>query len=102
MKTNRDLNEHAERPATRPVASETNSRAPLADGDAAELRLTSPAVHAWLDGELSDASLAIAERPQVIAMWKALSADATRLRHMTTPTRVEAIVMAKIRDGSGA
>ncbi len=98
MNTNRDLNEGAERPATRPATPETAPQASLADGDALEPRLTSPALHAWLDGEISDASLAITERPQVIAMWKALGTDADKLRHMATPSSVEAIVMQKIRD----
>ncbi|MBI3790904.1 MAG: hypothetical protein HY275_08495 [Gemmatimonadetes bacterium] len=97
MNTNRDLNEGAQRPAPRPAAPEAAPQARLADGDALDASLTSPAVHAWLDGEISDASLSIAERPQVIAMWKALSADAEKLRHMTTPSSVEAIVMQKIR-----
>jgi hypothetical protein len=98
MNTNRDLNEGAQRPAERPATPETTSRAHLADGDALDSATTSPAVHAWLDGEISDASLSIAERPQVIAMWKALSADAERLRRMSTPSSVEAIVMQKIRE----
>ena len=102
MNTNRDLNEDAERPTTRPAATESTQRPALADGDALEPRLTSPALHAWLDGEISDASLAISERPQVIAMWKALGTDAEKLRHMSTPSSVEAIVMAKIRDTKGA
>jgi hypothetical protein len=93
MNTNRDLNAGVSRPATPDVAP----AAPLADADALE-RVMSPAVQAWLDGELSDASLSIAERPQVIAMWKALEADASRLRRMTTPASVEAVVMQKIRE----
>jgi hypothetical protein len=102
VNTNRDLNEGAERPETRPATPETTPRAPLADGDALEPRLTSPALHAWLDGEITDQSLSISERPQVIAMWKALGTDAEKLRHMSTPKSVEAIVMAKIRDTKGA
>ncbi len=100
MNTNRDLTEGA-RPATRPT-TETTPRAQLADGDALEPRLTSPALHAWLDGEITDASLAVSERPQVIAMWKALGSDAEKLRHMTTPKSVEAIVMSKIRETRSA
>lgn len=94
---NRDLNEGTERPATRPAVPEAAPPVPLADGDALEPRLASPALHAWLDGEISDASAAIAERPQVIAMWKQLGADAQRLRRMSTPSSVEAIVMQAIK-----
>ena len=93
---NRDVNEGTERPATRPNSPETAARAPLADGDALEPTLASPALHAWLDGEISDASAAIAERPQVIRMWKALGADAEKLRRRTTPPSLEAVVMKAI------
>ena len=72
----------------------------MADRSSAEPPVTSPALHAWLDGELSDASVAIAERPHVIALWKRLGADAAQLRRVATPASVEAIVMARIKNGS--
>ena len=101
MTHDRDMHEGADRPATKPTAPEAPARAPLADLASADAPVTSPALHAWLDGELSDASVAIAERPQVIALWKKLGAEAAQLRSIATPISVEAVVMAKIKNGVG-
>ena len=100
MTNERDVHERADRPATKPTTPAQPVRTPLADLSNAEAPVTSPALHAWLDGELSDASVAIAERPQVIALWRKLGAAAAQLRSMATPSSVEVIVMAKIKNGT--
>ena len=102
MINERDVHEGADRPAARPAAQGAPARAPLADLAGAEAPVTSAALHAWLDGELSDASVTIAERPQVLALWRKVGEDAAQLRRMSTPSSVEAIVMAKIKNGNGA
>ena len=102
MTHERDTHEGADRPAAKPATPAPAARAPMADLASAEPPVTSPALHAWLDGELSDASVAIAERPQVIALWRKLGADAAQLRRVATPASVEAVVMAKIKNGAGA
>ena len=100
MTNERDVHEGADRPAARPAAPAAPVRAPMADLSSAEAPVTSAALHAWLDGELSDASVAIAERPQLLALWRQVGADAARLRHLATPSSVEGVVMAKIKNGA--
>ena len=102
MTNERDVHEGADRPAARPAVPGAPVRAPLADLASGDAPVTSPALHAWLDGELSDASVAIAERPQVLALWRKVGEDAAQLRRRATPASVEASVMAKIKNGNGA
>ena len=100
MNEHRDVHESGEHAAPRPHREATPVAQPLADREAPlDASPSHSALNAWLDGELSDASVSIAEQPRTIALWKRVGADAARLRLMATPASVEAIVMAKIRTG---
>lgn len=100
MNEHRDVHESGDQAAPRPHKDATPGAQPLADREVPLDATTShTALHAWLDGELSDASVSIAEQPRTIELWKRVGADAARLRMMATPASVEAIVMARISTG---
>ena len=100
MNEHRDVHESGEQAAPRPHKDATPGAQPLADRAAPlDATLSHSALHAWLDGELTDASAAIAEQPRTIELWKRVGADAARLRLMATPASVEAFVMTRIRTG---
>jgi hypothetical protein len=100
MNEHRDVHESGDYAAPRPHKDATPGAQPLADREAPlDATTTHSALHAWLDGELSDASVTIAEQPRTIELWKRVGADAARLRMTATPASVEAFVMGKIRSG---
>ena len=100
MNEHRDMHESGDFAAPRPHKDATPGAEPLADREAPlDATASHSALHAWLDGELSDASVSIAEQPRTIELWKRVGADAARLRLMATPSSVEAFVMTKIRTG---
>ena len=100
MNEHRDVHESGEQTEPRPHKDATPAAQPLADREALlDAPSAHSALHAWLDGELSDASVSIAEQPRTIELWRRVGADAARLRLMAAPARVEAMVMARIRTG---
>jgi hypothetical protein len=70
--------------------------APLADREVpipgAELGGTPAAVHAWLDGEGSEAEARLADARQV-ALWARIADETTARRRMVTPAHVQANIM---------
>lgn len=59
-------------------------------------RVLSPAVHAWLDGELPEAVVRKGETARDVEFWKRLNEEAESRRHMTTPAHVQARIMEAI------
>jgi len=58
-----------------------------------DARVLSPAVHAWLDGELPEASVRKGETSRDVEFWKQLNVEVDRRRRMRTPTYLEAQIM---------
>lgn len=59
-------------------------------------RVLSPAVHAWLDGELPEAVVRKGETARDVEFWKRLNEEAESRRHMRTPAHVQAQIMDAI------
>lgn len=59
-------------------------------------RVLSPAVHAWLDGELPEAAVRKGDTARDVEFWKRLNEEAESRRHMRTPAYVQAQIMAAI------
>jgi hypothetical protein len=60
-----------------------------------DTRVLSPAVHAWLDGEVPEAAARKASGRDV-ELWKNINAEVDQRRHMRTPTYLEARIMDKL------
>ena len=89
--------EGADRPGLgRDIGRPSNNNAPLADREVplpgAELGSTPAAVHAWLDGEASEADARLADAKQV-ALWNRITDETTTRRRMTTPAHLQASIM---------
>ncbi|HVZ78265.1 MAG TPA: hypothetical protein VG818_09825 [Gemmatimonadaceae bacterium] len=54
------------------------------------------AVHAWLDGELPEASVRKNEGGREVEFWRNLDSEMMRVRRMRTPPHVEAQIMAAL------
>ena len=82
----------------RPVRRVEKER-PLADREVPlgsqeqEARVLSPAVHAWLDGELPEASVRKGDTARDVEFWKNINVEVDRRRRMHTPTYLEAQIM---------
>ena len=77
----------------------TDQERPLADREVPlghqeqGARVLSPAVHAWLDGELPEASVRKGNTARDVEFWKQVNTEAERRRRMRTPTYLEAQIM---------
>jgi hypothetical protein len=82
----------------RPLRRSEKER-PLADREVPlghqenDSRVLSPAVHAWLDGELPEASVRKGESARDVEFWKNLNVEVERRRRMVTPAYLEARIM---------
>jgi hypothetical protein len=56
-------------------------------------RVLAPAVHAWLDGELPEASVRKGDTARDVEFWKNINVEVDRRRRMHTPTYLEARIM---------
>ena len=56
-------------------------------------RVLAPAVHAWLDGELPEASVRKGDTARDVEFWKNINVEVERRRRMQTPTYLEARIM---------
>src|SRR5579871_4868599 len=56
-------------------------------------RVLSPAVHAWLDGELPEASVRKGDTARDVEFWKQINGEVERRRRMRTPAYVESRIM---------
>jgi hypothetical protein len=85
---------HHHRPARR-----VEKERPLADREVPlghqeqDARVLSPAVHAWLDGELPEASVRKGDTARDVEFWKNINVEVERRRRMHTPTYLEAQIM---------
>jgi hypothetical protein len=90
------LDGHHRRPARRP---ERGAERPLADREVPlghqeqDARVLAPAVHAWLDGELPEASVRRGETARDVEFWKQINVEADRRRRVRTPVYLEAQIM---------
>ena len=64
---------------------------PLAQPDTA--RLLSPAIHAWLDGELPEAAVRRGDTQRDVEFWRRMAQVTEARRHMTTPVQVQQRIM---------
>jgi hypothetical protein len=79
---------HAE-PDARPLA---DREVPLGRLES-ETRTLAPPIHAWLDGELPEASVRRGETSRDVEFWKRLTDEADRRRRLRTPVHLEARIM---------
>jgi len=69
----------------------TDREVPLAQPDTG--RLLSPAVHAWLDGELPEAAVRRGETQRDVEFWKRMAQVTETRRHLSTPAHVQQRIM---------
>jgi hypothetical protein len=79
-----------ERPAEieRPL---TDREVPLSQPDTT--RVLSPAIHAWLDGELPEAAVRRGEMQRDVEFWKLMAQVTESRRHVSTPAHVQQRIM---------
>jgi len=58
-----------------------------------DARVLSPAVHAWLDGELPEASVRKGDTARDVEFWKQINGEVERRRRTHTPVYLEAQIM---------
>lgn len=58
-----------------------------------DTRVLAPAVHAWLDGELPEASVRKGETGRDVEFWKQVNVEVESRRRMRTPVYLEARIM---------
>src|ERR1051325_11824759 len=58
-----------------------------------DVRVLAPAVHAWLDGELPEASVRKGDTARDVEFWKNINVEVERRGRMHTPTYLEAQIM---------
>jgi hypothetical protein len=91
--------EGADRPGLGRDAGRPADAPPLADREVplpgAELGGTPAAVHAWLDGEATEADARAADARQV-ALWNRIADETSARRRMTTPAHVHANIMSAL------
>jgi hypothetical protein len=56
-------------------------------------RVLAPAVHAWLDGELPEASVRRGETSKDVEFWRMIGAEAEKRRHARMPLSLESRIM---------
>src|SRR5207302_9565747 len=85
---------HHHRPARR-----SEKERPLADREVPlgqqeqDARVLAPVVHAWLDGELPEASVRKGETRRAVEFWRQINVEVDRRRRMRTPASLEAHLM---------
>jgi anti-sigma factor RsiW len=90
-------NGHHHRPSRRSdsVRQVSDREVPLSHQEP-DARVLSPALHAWLDGELPEAAARKASSGRDVELWKNINAEVDQRRHMRTPTYLEARIMDKL------
>jgi len=69
----------------------TDREVPLAQPDTG--RVLSPAVHAWLDGELPEAVVRRGDTQRDVEFWKRMAQVTETRRHLSTPAHVQQRIM---------
>jgi hypothetical protein len=67
-----------------------------------DTRVLSPAVHAWLDGELPEASVRKGDTARDVEFWKQINGEVERRRRVHTPVYLEAQIMERIPQSAPA
>jgi hypothetical protein len=86
----------------RPARRSNDGPRPLADREVPlghqeqEGRVLAPAVHAWLDGELPEASVRKGDTARDVEFWKMITVEVEQRRHMRTPVNLESQIMNAI------
>jgi hypothetical protein len=81
------------------VTRRSERERPLADREVPlgqqeqDTRVLAPVVHAWLDGELPEASVRKGETGRDVEFWKHINVEVDRRRRMRTPAYLEAQIM---------
>jgi hypothetical protein len=86
---------HHHRPAARrsePQRPLTDREVPLGQQEQ-DARVLAPAVHAWLDGELPEASVRRGDTARDVEFWRNINVESERRRRMHTPVHLEARIM---------
>jgi hypothetical protein len=88
------LDGHRDRQTRRPERERplTDREVPLGHQEQ-EARVLAPAVHAWLDGELPEASVRKGDTAHDVEFWKNINVEVDRRRRMRTPVYLEARIM---------
>ena len=87
----------------RRAGARENGSKPLADREVPLVRQAgtmSPAMHAWLDGDLPEAAVRKAEASRDIEFWQRLTSELDERRHMRTPAFLEAQIMNALPSGT--
>ena len=86
----------------------SGERRPVADREVPlghqeqEARVLAPAVHAWLDGDLPEASVLKGDTGRDVEFWKQINVEVDRRRRMRTPAYLEALITAGAVRGSAS
>jgi hypothetical protein len=81
------------------AARRSEKERPLADREVPlgqqeqDARVLAPALHAWLDGELPEASVRKGDTGRDVEFWKQINVEVDRRRRMRTPQYLEARIM---------
>jgi hypothetical protein len=71
----------------------TDREVPIKQDLGAETRVLSPAIHAWLDGELPEASVRRGETGRDVEFWRMIGAEAEKRRRVRMPVALESRIM---------
>jgi len=71
----------------------TDREVPIKQDFGNETRVLAPAIHAWLDGELPEASVRRGETSKDVEFWRMIGAEAERRRTSRMPLDLESRIM---------
>ena len=66
---------------------------PIKQDLGSETRVLAPAIHAWLDGELPEASVRRGETSKDVEFWRMIGAEAEKRRNSRMPLDLESRIM---------
>src|SRR5258708_12592553 len=71
----------------------TDREVPLTQDLGSTTRVLSPAIHAWLDGELPEASVRRGDTARDVEFWRSIGEESERRRPMRTPLPLQPPIM---------